>query len=105
VSSNFVTMVEKYCNGTLDTSKWNADQKKILDSIREIEQDFANVPTQWMCTVSCPCPESNSSTGNWYTKYTSNKTIDEYAATNFSRTVNRTASANSIAKNLTIFTI
>jgi hypothetical protein len=70
ISQNFVKFIESYCDGTLDTSKWSSNQKQILDSIRDVEQQLANVPTQWMCTATCPCPISNSTNDNWYTKYT-----------------------------------
>lgn len=80
ISSTYVKYINSYCDGSLDTSNWNDNQKQLLDDIREIERDLANVPSQWMCTVTCPCPASNATTGNWYTsKYLSNTTLESYA--------------------------
>jgi hypothetical protein len=55
-----------------------------------------------MCTTTCPCPASNVNNDNWYTKYTSNITVDQRGRALFNRTVALTNGGNAT---LTPFTL
>lgn len=88
-------MVQDYCDGKIDTSKFSEKQMEIYNDVRETEENFARLPTQWMCTSSCPCPiataggngtGSNNITNAWYLKYNATS-VDQYARAKFNRTV------------------
>jgi len=75
-----VTKVHEYCDGTLDLTKLGARFNGVLDGIKDFETKFATTPSKYLCTDTCPCPPSTS-TSNWLSKFTSAKSYEAQYAT------------------------
>jgi hypothetical protein len=86
VSTVGVKYVDQYCAKTLDLSGLSDHYRELIKDIRETEEQLARVPTQWMCTTTCPCP-APTPMNNWYELYTKNASLDKYARDVFNRTV------------------
>jgi hypothetical protein len=92
------TYLKAYCDNTLDLTQMSANMKSLLDDVKQVEQNFANVPSKWMCTPTCPCP--NPVTTPWMTNYlkaTSYEpkyaTYEKWINAKFNRTLNTTTVA------------
>jgi len=56
ISTVGIKYINKYCDGTLDTSSLPGNFKQYIGSIRQFELDLAKVPSTYLCTDLCPCP-------------------------------------------------
>ena len=66
IALGFSTL-KAYCANTLDRTQISANLQSLLDDVKQVEENFANVPSKWMCTPTCPCP--NPVTTPWMANY------------------------------------